>query len=160
MSGDWYYVKSGQRFGPFAFEQFRQLGAAGLLSPDDMVWNEQGNQWTSANAVEGLLDSGPPSIAPNNAQIKPLDEPAKPNATKRVVGWEDRTVWCWGVFLVAADVSILHLCICVWFGLDFSRLLWFPTMTLAVVLAGLAFAVAGVCSVVCIAKDCWSPQRV
>ena len=59
MLGNWYYVKSGQRFGPFAFEQFRQLAESGLLSPDDMVWNEQGNQWTSASAVEGLLDLGP-----------------------------------------------------------------------------------------------------
>ena len=153
MSGDWYYVRSGQWFGPFAFEQFRQLGAAGLLSPDDMVWNEQGDQWTSANAVEGLLDSGPPSVAPNDGLTTPLDEQASPKKTTRPVAFDDRTAWCWGVFLVAADISILHLCVCVWFGLDYSRLLWFPTMTLAVVIAGLAFAVASVCSVVCFATD-------
>jgi len=128
-----------------------------VLSPDDMVWNEQGNQWTSANAVEGLLDLSSSLIEPNNGLTTPLDEPAKPNATRRVIRFDDRTAWCWGVFLVATGISIFHLCICVWFDLDYSRLLWFPTMTLEVVIAGLAFAVASVCSVVCFAKDCWFP---
>ncbi len=37
MSDNWFYAKDGQQFGPFAFEQFRLMAQAGLLSRTDMV---------------------------------------------------------------------------------------------------------------------------
>ncbi len=153
MSGKWYYVKHAQRFGLFTFEQFRQMAGAGMVQPDDRVCDGEGQQWVSANAVEGLFDCPPPRTASNSAPAKP------PNATPRHLGLGDWTLRAWTVFLIAVDMAILHLWVCAWFGLDYSRLLWFPTMMLAVTVAGLALAVAGPCSVACCAKEMWSSGR-
>jgi hypothetical protein len=55
VSAKWYYAKNGQRFGPFTLDQFRQMAVSGLLTPTDMVCNDEANQWLSATCVEGLF---------------------------------------------------------------------------------------------------------
>ena len=54
----WYFARNGQRFGPFAFEQFRQMAASGLLSAEDMVQSD-GGCWVSARLVGGLFGESP-----------------------------------------------------------------------------------------------------
>jgi GYF domain 2 len=166
MSDDWYYAKGGQRFGPFTFEQFKHLADSGLLLPDDMVGNENTHPWLSAREIDRLFSRAGPrdDLTPNSNSPHPL-EPA-PENNRRVTGVPspavlDRgtliqvkspltlvqrwRVWIEGLWLtglVAADVAILHFCIYVWFGLNYGRILWFPTMALAVLVAALAFALA------------------
>jgi parallel beta-helix repeat protein len=55
MSGNWYYAKNGQRFGPFTFEQFRQMAMSGMLQTNDMVLDDATGKWQSAGSVTGMF---------------------------------------------------------------------------------------------------------
>jgi hypothetical protein len=72
MSDNWYYAKNGQRFGPFRFDQIRQLAASGVLHANDMLMNEAAGQWVSAQAVAGLFTAlGVPPVSTSDASAAP-----------------------------------------------------------------------------------------
>ena len=55
MSNNWYYVKSGQRFGPISSRQLRELAERHAIAGGDLVWKEGLKDWIPASKVEGLL---------------------------------------------------------------------------------------------------------
>ncbi len=64
MSEEWYYTKSGQRFGPIDDEQLRQILASSEGQSIDLVWKKGMADWKKAVDV-GLVPavpSGPPPI--------------------------------------------------------------------------------------------------
>jgi hypothetical protein len=80
MPENWSYAKNGQRFGPFTFEQFRQMAVSGLLMPTEMVCNDDANQWVSGNSVRGLFSS---SVTQNASVPKKIgaDQQGEPFVT-------------------------------------------------------------------------------
>ena len=52
---EWHYSRQGQIFGPFTFEQLRDLARQRKVLPDDLVCREGDSKWTSAQDVSGLF---------------------------------------------------------------------------------------------------------
>ena len=42
---EWYYAQQGEQFGPISAVQIKQLADAGMLKPDDLVWQEGMKRW-------------------------------------------------------------------------------------------------------------------
>jgi hypothetical protein len=78
VTSEWYYSKlgapPGQHVGPFSWEQLVSNARAGIITPDDLVWNPQLPQWLPAGQVPGLV----PSATPFSAQ-----SPARPSGNGR-----------------------------------------------------------------------------
>jgi hypothetical protein len=51
----WYYVKGGQKSGPFPDEDFQNLISRGTVGPDDLVWKEGMSDWQRASTLPGLV---------------------------------------------------------------------------------------------------------
>jgi len=49
LSQNWYFRNRQQTWGPFSSPEIKNLAAAGLLQPDDLIWSEEGD---SRKAVE------------------------------------------------------------------------------------------------------------
>jgi GYF domain 2 len=82
MSGNWYYAKNGQRFGPFTFDQFQQMAMSGMLQTNDMVLDDATGKWQSAGSVTGLF---PAPVLPQVAQPStPLDDVRFPSVTQEL----------------------------------------------------------------------------
>ena len=101
-------------------------------------------QWVSASPVAGPL--------PDAGLAARLRASPPPTLAQRWGGWRGTL---WAVCLLATDAAILHFCVYVWLGLDYSRILWFPTMALAVLVAALAFILAALCTPVCFVLELW-----
>lgn len=98
----WYYAKNGQRHGPVAADQLRDLAATGTLLPKDLVWKEGCQTWIPAKTVEGLFQQQPLDLAWEPASLrKTLSslsrwlEGATTVSRSRKFGWS-----LWGVMLV------------------------------------------------------------
>lgn len=55
MAEQWYYASQGQRLGPIADTQLRELVATRTLSPTDLVWKPGLATWVPADSIPGLL---------------------------------------------------------------------------------------------------------
>jgi TM2 domain-containing membrane protein YozV len=75
MAADWYYSHDGERHGPVAVEQIKEMAAAGTLRRDDLVWQEGMADWTPAGRVPGLLSTpgGPPPMPSRVVSAYPAD---------------------------------------------------------------------------------------
>jgi GYF domain 2 len=51
----WYYARNDQQFGPVTASELKQLVNAGRLSPDDLLWREGMDAWTTAINLRGLF---------------------------------------------------------------------------------------------------------
>lgn len=51
----WYYTRAGEQQGPVEFAALQQMAAGGMLTPQDLVWNEGMPQWASAATIAGLF---------------------------------------------------------------------------------------------------------
>lgn len=66
----WYYEKGGERQGPVAEEQLKELAASGQLQPTNLVWRKGMAEWQPARSVNGLdwprpkLEDVPPPLPP------------------------------------------------------------------------------------------------
>jgi hypothetical protein len=93
-------------------------------------------------------------LAPGDGPIAQERPTPPPTLAQRWGAW---TGLFWAVWLIAVDVAILHVCVYVWLGLDSTRLwavlLRFPTMPLALLIAGLALVPAVVCTPVWFALE-------
>lgn len=117
MADRWHYVKHGRCFGPFSFEQLRQLTASGLLSPTDMVQDEATRSWMSAGTVPGLASSAPaptavPTVAPSTApEVDPVPAaPRHPGATAggpNLVAGRLPRAWIWTALTWAGGLGLL-----------------------------------------------------
>src|SRR5436309_2222393 len=67
----WYYARNKQKLGPFFWEEFRNLAAAGELQPADMVWEQGAPRWQQASAVPNLFPPPPSSPVPVLAPTVP-----------------------------------------------------------------------------------------
>lgn len=149
MSDSWFFARGGQKFGPFAFEQIRQMAASGLLSPLDMVQDGSTGRWLSACAVEGLFAphaGGKQPASPSSGDagqdtpvLAALAEPdvkppptRRPDRPERVAGREpesapDSPQRTDTVLALAALVSIPLLCLNEMIGKPFlavAGLIW------------------------------------
>lgn len=74
MANEWFYSKSGKRFGPVSGQQLKELAAKGGIGPDDLVWKEGMAQWLPAKSITGLFE-----VASNAIQVQPATKPSSPN---------------------------------------------------------------------------------
>jgi len=58
----WYYARKDEQFGPVSAGELKQLADAGRLSPDDLLWREGMDAWTTAINLRGLFT---PESAPS-----------------------------------------------------------------------------------------------
>jgi GYF domain 2 len=56
----WYYARNDQQFGPVSAAELKQLADAGKLSPNDLLWREGMDAWTTAINLRGLFSEEPP----------------------------------------------------------------------------------------------------
>jgi len=55
MANEWYYARDGQTFGPVTGKRLKELGTAGLLRRDDLIWSPGYSVWRAAKKFRGLL---------------------------------------------------------------------------------------------------------
>jgi Zn-dependent protease with chaperone function len=68
MSSEWYLMSEGVVKGPVTAKQLRALAEARKLSPTDRVRKNDG-QWVEASRVQGLFESGPEAMSPDDYQL-------------------------------------------------------------------------------------------
>jgi hypothetical protein len=57
MSGEskkWFLARGGEKLGPFASEQLKEMGRAGQITGDMLVWREGMDNWQPVTKVRGL----------------------------------------------------------------------------------------------------------
>lgn len=60
----WYYARNGQRFGPVADEQLKELAASGKVLRSDVVWTTGMTHWVPANSIKDLFSETPQNDDP------------------------------------------------------------------------------------------------
>lgn len=95
MAGQWYYTRTGERYGPVTTEELKQLVSTGELVPADLVWNEGMAAWTPISKVRGLLpgerSGGPPPLpAKRDKAPAPLDFSSAGDDDDSMAGWSAR----------------------------------------------------------------------
>jgi tetratricopeptide (TPR) repeat protein len=55
MDSEWYYSKGKERFGPLALTELKKLVENNELSPTDLVWEKERDEWLKAGEVEELF---------------------------------------------------------------------------------------------------------
>ena len=54
----WYYARDDQPMGPVSASELKQLAEVGELKPDDLLWREGMDEWTTAINLRGLFGDG------------------------------------------------------------------------------------------------------
>ncbi len=82
----WYYARNDQQFGPVSAAELKQLVSAGRLSPDDLLWREGMEQWTTAVNLRGLFSDDMTPVA--NEPLKVGEQPPlqQPRAVPIITG--------------------------------------------------------------------------
>jgi hypothetical protein len=65
----WYYAHHNQQYGPVSAGELKQLAEAGRLTPEDLLWREGMDAWTTAVNLRGLFDSEPASAAKSPSSV-------------------------------------------------------------------------------------------
>src|SRR4051812_49000835 len=66
----WYYARKDEQFGPVSAGELKQLADAGRLSPDDLLWREGMDAWTTAINLRGLFSpESTPSLDKDGALV-------------------------------------------------------------------------------------------
>jgi N-acetylneuraminic acid mutarotase len=126
MASGWFYSKRGAAAGPpegpFTWQQLYSLAQAGVIGPDDLVWNQQLPVWQPAAQVPGLFaasmspEAAAPASATNlaGAQAKPqcAYEPAA-QAASLSAGRRSRL---WGVVVPIIAVIVVGGILGAYFG--------------------------------------------
>lgn len=79
----WYYARDDQPMGPVSAAELKQLVEAGELKPDDLLWREGMEAWTTAVNLRGLFGEsggGADEIAGTAVQSHPPDKAVRPRA--------------------------------------------------------------------------------
>ncbi len=63
-AAQWMYASRGQRHGPVAWPELRQLAASGRVRPDDQVCRAGSDVWFFASTVDGLFSADPVAVEP------------------------------------------------------------------------------------------------
>jgi hypothetical protein len=81
MADQWYYAQQGQRQGPVAEEQLKQLASSGQLKPTDKVWKQGMAAWQAVSQIPGLfpfIASDEPPPIPSDPSPPPLPQETTP----------------------------------------------------------------------------------
>ena len=106
---EWYYARNDKQFGPVSANELKQLADAGDLAPDDLLWRDGMDAWTTAVNLRGLfepdsttVDKSP--IVPAPADIRPRRPASSGVSLLGFVRFTQVTLWavCVLVVLVGA----------------------------------------------------------
>lgn len=84
----WYYARNDEQFGPVSASELRQLADAGRLTPDDLLWREGMDAWTTAINLRGLFD---PPTGGKATSTGVLPQISSPNVPARPIAVGGRT---------------------------------------------------------------------
>src|ERR1700733_2719716 len=107
----WYYARNNEQFGPVSANELRQLVDAGRLSPDDLLWREGMEAWSTAINLRGLFTAEPgkpPSSSTIVAGSQPIlvrpdgtsGPPAVPDSLRRTLRAIQILLWTTCVLVV------------------------------------------------------------
>lgn len=78
----WYYARNDQQYGPVSASELKQLADDGRLTPDDLLWREGMDAWTTAINLRGLFEpaaalksAGAPAVPGSLAGTPPARRP-------------------------------------------------------------------------------------
>jgi GYF domain 2 len=82
----WFYTCEGERLGPIAFKQLRELATDSSLNPRlDMIWREGMEMWKPAGEVDGLFERRNVRVSSQGAVAAPFHRPLV-RSSRSVVG--------------------------------------------------------------------------
>jgi hypothetical protein len=115
----WYYARNDQQYGPVSATELRQLADAGQLTPDDLLWREGMDAWTTAINLRGLFDppasaaaaAGSPRLASPGAPARPLTvrgntPPSAPASLRSLLRVTQTMLWCLCVLVVLVGLVL------------------------------------------------------
>lgn len=70
-SGEWYYARGSQQYGPVSANQLKALAESGVLGPDDLVWRAGMSDWVAARRIKGLFE-GPSGASVSSGAAKSI----------------------------------------------------------------------------------------
>lgn len=106
LANEWHYLRNGESRGPFAASELQRLITAGDLLPNDLVWREGMDDWSTI-ASSGLTSPTPP---PPPVTTTPATPPRKMPRPRRVQGTNYQRVAVWSI------VGIVAVLLCVGWG--------------------------------------------
>lgn len=66
MSGQWFYSRDGEQYGPYSWEEILYYYKEGNIESEDLLWSKELGSWKPAKAVPGLktgTENEPPQFA-------------------------------------------------------------------------------------------------
>ena len=74
MASDWYYSRSGNKFGPLSSAELKTKADSGELRPDDLIWKVGMIEWKPARSAKGLITSLPATLPPLPTSLSDAEE--------------------------------------------------------------------------------------
>ncbi len=109
----WYYARKDEQFGPVSAGELKQLADAGRLSPDDLLWREGMDAWTTAINLRGLFTpESTPSLEKDGALVG-MGQSRIPTSTTRPAAGPDQTSTTDSLRFVLRSTQIFLWGICV-----------------------------------------------
>ncbi len=112
----WYYARNDQPLGPVSAAELQALVEAGELKPDDLLWREGMEAWTTAVNLRGLFeaDRSRPEELPSMVQRRGDNRPVllrsdRPSAYSRLQSLVEATqiiLWTTCVLVVLVGVVL------------------------------------------------------
>ncbi len=78
---EWYLARKGAPSGPYTLEQLQQFAREGHIHNDDLLWNEQLENWTQASQIETIANL----LAPVDHSFHSGDVPVKKPRRKLIL---------------------------------------------------------------------------
>jgi len=75
MSEDWYLYKNEVQQGPYSWTQLYQEAQSGRILPDDLVWNQNLQNWIPASQVPGLIPQAGQAAQPQQDAGQKMADP-------------------------------------------------------------------------------------
>ena len=75
MSEDWYLYKNEVQQGPYSWTQLYQEARSGRILPDDLVWNQNLQNWIPASQVPGLIPQAGQAAQPQQDAGQKMADP-------------------------------------------------------------------------------------
>lgn len=104
----WYYARNDQQFGPVSAAELKQLADAGSIAPDDLLWREGMDAWTTAINLRGLFGEDPPVD-----NLTPAGLSASPGLTDRPSPIASRASAAPSLSVMVRGTQTILWCICV-----------------------------------------------
>jgi hypothetical protein len=117
----WYYARDDKQFGPVSASELKQLADAGRITPEDLLWREGMEAWTTAINLRGLFaDESSPEAVRNGAgdadqttlaaalpKRRGASQPAAPGVSlRRVLRATQTLLWIMCVLVVLAGIVL------------------------------------------------------